>query len=398
MIAKAKSISHGINALNYITGVSANKKHPERIFHICDSFLPPGIDPLGIWNSVRLDSLSRPRIKNNLIRIEISPAKEHTRNFTTEDWRQLWQDFVTEFDRQEMKDKNGYVLSPRTNLAGSKSTVWLHLESESGIPHLHAIVSRLDENGNINNDSNIYLRAQRAAERIARKRGWQTAANIHDINRQSVSRDCLDVLGRMGKWSIGDYFARLEAKGYDVKVRKDDRGIVRGYVLKKGNAVFKASELGKGRNLMASKLEGTWKRLHPAQDKHTKADRRETDVRPDYTNYRHGTRRVEFEHEGEPHIRFIPEQVMRVFDDEFNYREVENWADLINEACYHFAVAMSFMSFLNAPTYVSGGGGTSNNDLPKKRDDIEEEIARARRCAAAARSKIGIVKRKGMRR
>ena len=30
MIAKAKSISHGINALNYITGVSANKKHPEK--------------------------------------------------------------------------------------------------------------------------------------------------------------------------------------------------------------------------------------------------------------------------------------------------------------------------------------------------------------------------------
>ena len=89
---------------------------------------------------------------------------------------------------------------------------------------------------------------------------------------------------------------------------------------------------------------------------------------------------------------------MRVFDDEFDFREVENWADLINEACYHFAVAMSFMSFLNAPTYVSGGGGASNNDLPKKRDDIEEEIARARRCAAAARSKIGIVRRKGIRR
>ena len=233
MIAKAKSISHGINALNYITGVSANKKHPEKIFHICDNFLPPGIDPLGIWNSVRLDSMSRPRMKNNLIRIEISPAPEHTRNFTPDNWKQLWQDFVTEFDRQEMRDKKGRQLSPRTNLAGSKSTVWLHLESDSGIPHLHAVVSRLDENGNINNDRNIHFRAQRAAERIARKRGWQTAANIHDINRQSVSRDCLDVLSQMRKWSIDDYFARLEAKGYDVKVREDEKGVIRGYILKK---------------------------------------------------------------------------------------------------------------------------------------------------------------------
>lgn len=398
MIAKAKSISHGINALNYITGVSANKKHPEKIYHICDNLLPPGIDPLGIWNSVRLDSLSRPRMKNNLIRIEISPAPEHTRNFTPDDWRQLWQDFVAEFDRQEMKDKKGRLLSLRTNLAGSKSTVWLHLESDSRTPHLHAIVSRLDENGNINNDSNIHLRAQRAAERIARKRGWLTAANIHDINRQSVSRDCLDVLGRMGKWSLEDYFARLEAKGYDVKVRKDNKSIVRGYVLKKGNAKFKASELGKGRNLMVSKLEGTWNKLHPAQEQQTKAGSRESDIRPDYTDYRPDTRRVDIVHDDETHTRFIPEQVMRVLDDEFDFREVENWADLINEACYHFAVAMSFMSFLNAPTCVSGGGGVSNNDLPKKRDDIEEEIARARRCAEAARSKIGIVRRKGIRR
>lgn len=398
MIAKAKSISHGINALNYITGVSANKKHPERIFHICDCFLPPGIDPLGIWNSVRLDSLSHPRMKNNLIRIEISPAKEHTRHFTPKDWKQLWQDFVTEFDRQEMKDKNGHLLSPRTNLAGSKSTVWLHLESDSGIPHIHAIVSRLDENGNINNDRNIHLRAQRAAERVARKRGWQTAANIHDITRQTVSRDCLDVLGKMGKWSIDDYFTRLEAKGYDVKVRKDDKGIVRGYVLKKGNTKFKASELGKGRNLMVSKLESSWNKLHLSQNQQTKAESKEADIRPDYAAYRPDTRRVDIVLDDEIHTRYIPEQVMRVFDDEFDYREVENWADLINEVCYHFAVAMSFMSFLNTPTYVSGGGGASNNDLPKKRDDIEEEIARARRCAAAARSKIGIVRKRGFRR
>lgn len=396
MVAKAKSISHGINALNYITGVSANKKHPERITHICDNFLPPGIDSSGIWNCVKLDSMSRPRMKNSLIRIEISPAAEHTRGFSPEDWKQLWEDFVTEFDRQEMKGKGGRVLSPKTNLAGSKSTVWLHLESESGIPHLHAIVSRLDENGNINNDSNIHLRAQRAAEMIARKRGWRTAANIHDINRQSVSRDCLDVLGKMTEWSVEDYFARLEAKGYDVKTREDDNGIIRGYILKKGNARFKASELGKGRNLMASKLEGTWKKLHPAQSQHTEAYGNESGIRQDYTAYRPDTRRVEFGREGESYTRFIPEPVMRVFDDEFDCREVENWADLINEACYHFAVAMSFMSFLNTPVCVSGGGGASNNDLPKNRDDIEEEIARARRCALAARSKIGIVKRKGI--
>lgn len=394
MIAKAKSISHGINDLNYITGVSANKKHPERIFHICDNNLPPGLDPSGIWNSMKITSMSHPRLTNNLIRIEISPAAKHTKDFTPEDWKQLWLDFAEEFDKQEIKNKNGRILSPKTNIKGSKSLVWLHEESGSGIPHLHAAVCRVDEDGNTNNDRNIHLRAQWAAERIARKRGWQTAANIHDTNRQTVSRDCLDVLSKMSEWSLDDYFAQLEAKGYDVKIRTDEKGVIRGYILKKGNAKFKASELGKGRNLMASKLECTWEKLHEVTEQQTHTDNHHED----YTVYRPGSQRTEIRHEGETYTRFIPEPVMKVFDDIFDYRETENWDDLINEACYHYAVAMSFLAFLNVPTYTSGGGGSSNNELPKKRDDLEEEIARARRCAEAARSKIGIVRKRGFKR
>lgn len=396
MIAKAKSISHGINDLNYITGVSANKKHPERIFHICDNLLPHGTDPSGIWNSIKLASMSHPRMRNNTIRIEISPSPEHTRNFTAEDWEKLWQDFVAEFDRQTLKDRNGRVISPKTNIAGSISTVYVHYESESGIPHIHAAVSRVDKDGNINNDSNIHLRAQRAAEKVARMRGWKTAADVREVNKRQVSKDCLDVLKRMGRWSADDYFAGLRAKGYDVRVRKDNNGIIRGYVLRKGNARFKASEIGMGRNLMASKLEDTWNRLHGISGLQRQNDY--SDTGNDYTSYRPGTRRVGIDYDGEEYTRFIPEPVMRLFDDEFDYREVENWADLINEACYHFAVAMSYMAFLNVPTYTSGGGGASGNDLPRKRDDLEEEMARARRCANAARARMGVVKRRGFRR
>ena len=43
MIGKAKSISHGINDIRYITGESRNKKHPERIFHVGDNLLPPRV-------------------------------------------------------------------------------------------------------------------------------------------------------------------------------------------------------------------------------------------------------------------------------------------------------------------------------------------------------------------
>ena len=82
MIAKAKSISHGINDISYITGESRNKKHPERIFHVKDNLLPPGLDATGIWDSMRLTLDKFKKVKNSVIRIEVSPAPEHTKDFT----------------------------------------------------------------------------------------------------------------------------------------------------------------------------------------------------------------------------------------------------------------------------------------------------------------------------
>ena len=127
MIAKAKSISHGINDLNYITGVSANKKHPERIFHICDNNLPPGPDPSGIRNSMKLTSMSHPRLTNNLIRIEISPAPEHTKDFTPEDWKQLGLTLGRNLISRKSRTRTVESCLPKTNIKGSKSTVWLHV-------------------------------------------------------------------------------------------------------------------------------------------------------------------------------------------------------------------------------------------------------------------------------
>ena len=54
MIAKAKAISHGINAIRYITGESLKKKHPEKIYRVLDNLMPSQPDTLGIWNSCLL--------------------------------------------------------------------------------------------------------------------------------------------------------------------------------------------------------------------------------------------------------------------------------------------------------------------------------------------------------
>ncbi len=124
MIAKATAISHGINALRYITGESSHKKHPEKIHHIATYFFDGAFTARSMLESIKFQCAEYPRLKNDIIRIEISPAEEYTRNFTDNEWRQLWEEFAKEFDRQEITDeRTGKIVSPRTHIANSMATV-----------------------------------------------------------------------------------------------------------------------------------------------------------------------------------------------------------------------------------------------------------------------------------
>ena len=421
MIAKAKAVAHGIRAMLYVSGESRNKKHPERITRICDNFMPQGMDATGIFTEMKFATMNHPNIRNNAIRIEISPAMEHTEDFTLDDWRELWKDFAAAFDIQEIRDKNGKVVSAQTNISGSKSSIWLHEESNSGIPHLHAIVSRVDEDGNINNDHAIHLRAQRAAEMIARQRGWTTAQHIHETNIPKVSADCMEALRELNEWSWNGYRERLAAKGYDLYLRKDKKNVIRGYVLLKGNTKFKASELGKGRNLTASRIRQTWEKLHPEQDKQKTKQasptpkptailtpkppvpnaakqkpqpvRQHNPVYENYTDYKPNRLPTEFEHDGKTYKRYLPDKVIDFFNNEFDYRELANWQDLQN-------LAMAYFTLIASPYEITSGGsgGGSQSDLKWGRDPEEDEIEFARRCAREALHRLGIQKKSGMKR
>ena len=130
MIAKATARSHGINALRYITGESSHKKHPEKIHHIATCFFDGAFTARSMLEAIKFKCADYPRLKNNIIRIEISPAEEYTRDFTDDGWQQLWEEFAKEFDRQEITDeRTGKVISPKTCIARSKATVWLHRDS-----------------------------------------------------------------------------------------------------------------------------------------------------------------------------------------------------------------------------------------------------------------------------
>ena len=418
MIAKAKSISHGIRAMLYVSGESRNKKHPEKITRICDNFMPQGMDASGIWTEMKFATMDRPDIKNNVIRLEISPAMEHTEDFTVEDWQQLWNDFAAAFDNQEILNEDSEVISVPTNISGSKSSVWLHREADSGIPHLHAVVCRIDENGNINNDHAIHIRAHRAAEQVALQRGWIPARHIHESRIPQVSEDCMEALREFDEWSWEGYMERLAAKGYTLYPRKDNEGVIRGYVLQKGSSRFKGSELGKGRNLTASRIERTWEKLHPGQAEQESQTQRQSVVttpklsvpndmghksRPvisqinpifeDFSVWQPNHQPTEFEHDGKNYKRYLPDKVLDFFNDEFDHRELANWQALQN-------LAMAYFTLITSPYEMTsgGGGGGLQSDLKWGRDPEEDEIEFARRCAREASHRISKQKKSGMRR
>ena len=404
MVAKATSISHGINCIRYISGESRNKENPELIYRVKDNLLPCELDAQGIWDLMKAGA----PMKKSVIRMEICPGRAHTENFTMQDWQKLWDDFVREFDKIELEDENGKVYSHKTDIANSIYTVWLHYESDSGIPHLHAAVCRKDSDGKTNNDHNIHIRAQEAAQAVAIRRGWLTAAEIHRINADKVADDLMDILRAMPSWSWEDYAARIRAKGYTIMIRPGKKGPY-GYSIGKGKARFKASELGTGRKLTASRIEDTWNRLHSQSAEKAKQPVKKAGTKPvapvvskpvvplnkqvtDYTSWQEGTSRYELTHGGITSQFYIPNDVMQVFDDEFDYREIVNWQELTDMAVALFVG----LTALDTVSTGSGGGGSSNDDNRRDRKD-EEEIERARRCARAA-AHLGKIPKSGRRR
>ena len=210
--------------------------------------------------------------------------------------------------------------------------------------------------------------------------------------------------------------------GYDVRLRRDKDGVVRGYVLSKGNAKYKASELGYGRKLTAKNIGGTWRSLHQgkvdtrnvesviskaklaeptsfkggvqSKEKATIAQPVEK-PRPKmdaYSEWQPGTSRVSVSLNDGVYDRFIPKNVSRYFEDEFDYRFVGNWKELTN-------LAMVYFTMLAAPEVsVSGGGGSTGNDLKWGRDPREDEMEWAHRCAQAAIKVLDKQARYGRRR
>ena len=408
MIAKARAISHGANSMRYVV----NKDKADIIkLHL----LPDNVAAESLWSRMLLHQAKflgerSKAIKNNMIRIEVSPTSEETKGWTNTDWEKLADDFIREFDSIDLSEKNKCAKDRHTNLRNSQYVVSLHRDSKSGILHLHIDANRIDNDGNINNDHNIHIRAMAAANNIAKRRDWVQASDISIQNRQEITNACMDALRSMDRFDWSDYVERLKQRGYDVMLQKDSQDVVRGYSIKRGNSTYKSSSLGKGRNLMPSKIEATWKDLHKDILQQDKADK-ENQVKntsAELQTANNARCRNCNEYQPQPLVHHsinwnyhdyeidIPSNANDILMQNMSLPKNNVFAT-INDL--QQTAVLLFASYLDAATQMSestGGGGSTPDGWGRDKD--EDDLEWARRCARMASQMCRPAVKRGNRR
>lgn len=262
MIAQGEAIAHGAAAIDYSMG-----KDKAQIVKIND--LPDNIEPLAMWSRMMQlqhyfmkDKGNRKPIERKALRFEISPTIEESKGWTMQDWLRLAEEFIAVLDSIDYRPKNKDVKLKNTNIKNSQYVVSLHFDSKSGIPHLHIVANRIDNMGNTNDAHYIGERAAHAANILNEKYGWVQSMQRREENIRQISDDCLAALKEMPHFDWNTYCRMLRNKGYDIQLKEDSIGKVCGYTIRKGNSIYKSSLLGNSRNLMPSKIEETWRKLH----------------------------------------------------------------------------------------------------------------------------------------
>ena len=399
MIILVKASSYGGNAIRY-----AMEK--ERAEVITKDHLPDGLTAEAIWNRMRLHCLQhrgehthgRP-MQHFMVTFVISPSPDECRGWTSRDFAALAKEVIHEIDAADISRIPGCGKCKATNFGNSMSVSALHRDSSSGVLHLHLDACRLDMDGRTNDLHQIHVRCMKAAEIINRRHGWEQPEQIREDRRQQISDDCLLILRNMHRFNAEEYFDALRKKGYEVNLRRDRGGELCGYTVGMGATVIKASDLGCGRNLTASKLERTWDGIHKA------LDARKPMAKPAGTSVAEPKPqpklqpkpqlkpvlapetpaplfRLDIDVDGHRYECRIPTKVKDIIFGEAQVPEESLWStpdDIARTA------VLLFCSYLDAATSMSdscGGGGSVSSDWG--RDKNEEDEMFARRCLLQA--------------
>ena len=402
MIAKARCVSYGGNALRYST-----KKEDAEIVKIHN--LPEGLSATTLWAMMHAtqqkfrENLNRHRhLEKTAIKIEVSPSEEETAGWTLEDWVKLADDFIRAFDAVDLSGKAKRSSAKSTNLQNSQYVVMLHHDSQSGILHLHITASRLDMDGKVNDDHCIHERAMRAANQVTKDRNWVQAKTIQEANIRQIYKDCISILDQMdSSFSWERYEQNIRSLGYGIEFRRDSNDQITGYTILKGNSRYKSSILSSSRDLTPTRILDTWKDLHPGRTESQKpVSQPETPqvVAPGRSKL------PQPKPEEKKPVKPIPAKILQKITVGYKEYPVE-----IPETVFNFfkenadvpedtlwtkpehilqTSMLLFAGFVDGATTIAdncgGAGSSATDDWGKKKPD-EDDMAFAKRCLERAR-------------
>ena len=260
MIMLAKVGAYGGNAVRY-----AMEKEKAKVVKV--NHLPEGLDATSIWYRMKhhcqlhqQDRTVGRKLERFMVSFVLSPSKEESKDFTMQDWADLQNESLEVLDSVGLLSK-GFTEEVKTNFHGSMNVGALHSDSKSGTLHLHVDCCRVDLDGSTNDVHDIHKRAMMAAEIINMRHGWKQPQEIRDMRQQEIAEFCEYTLRNMERFDTAYYFKLLRMKGYEVTPKYDKQKKLVGYTIGKNASVFKVSAIG--RKFMASRLEDTWRKLHP---------------------------------------------------------------------------------------------------------------------------------------
>ena len=407
MIMLAKVGAYGGNAVRY-----AMEKEKAKVVKV--NHLPEGLDATSIWYRMKhhcqlhqQDRTVGRKLERFMVSFVLSPSKEESKDFTMQDWADLQNESLEVLDSVGLLSK-GFTEEVKTNFHGSMNVGALHSDSKSGTLHLHVDCCRVDLDGSTNDVHDIHKRAMMAAEIINMRHGWKQPQEIRDMRQQEIAEFCEYTLRNMERFDTDYYFKLLRMKGYEVTPKYDKQKKLVGYTIGKNASVFKISAIG--RKFMASRLEDTWRKLHPqsvqsrlrpAIPVNTFVAKPVRPVVPKTTTTQPRVQPTPFVLPPKPtptnavyDIKVGDEtfkvEIPDVIKDLFiNEAQVPEDNDIATKKDVSRVAMLLFVGYIDAATSMSescGGGGGSAPSSGWGKDNDEDERQYARRCLKMAHS------------
>jgi hypothetical protein len=233
MIAKAKAISHGKEAINY-----ALKE--EKFGKFLASNLLSSENPAEILKEFGMMQQYNERCKNKFLRFEIGIAPQDEAKLKTNDLRIICKEFAKSMG---LKDNQWFACT--------------HKDTDN--LHIHLIANRINLDGMVYQTDFISNRAAKAAEELSRKMGLTIANEVRkqkQHNKQQMSPSRFDTKKRLQDIAYSElrntnnktpknFINALRRQGVTVESVRNKQNKIYGIRFEYEGQTFKASEIGK---------------------------------------------------------------------------------------------------------------------------------------------------------